>query len=201
MDGESCAVYVIWCRLAGGAYVGSTRQPGLRYRGHLRLLERGCHPNQGLQEAFDTHGAAGLEFQIVERPPVGELGECEREWFRRLSARDGLRLYNRCEPGHRHAPGEVRVSDEFRVLVTGLKSLADRTRLRILGLVAIEERSVEELAVLLGVTPPTISWHLAQLKESGLVQMRVEGTTHLYRVNRQGLRRIDKLLGALQHWR
>lgn len=86
--------------------------------------------------------------------------------------------------------------DDLQTLLAILKTLADQTRLRILGLVTIEERSVEELAVLLDLKPPTISWHLARLKETDLVQMRAEGTTHLYRVNGKGLGRIHKLLGA-----
>lgn len=86
--------------------------------------------------------------------------------------------------------------DDLQTLLVYLKTLADETRLRILGLVATQRRSVEELAALLDLRPSTISWHLARLKEIGLVQMRAEGPTHLYRMNGRGLGRIHKLLGA-----
>ena len=86
--------------------------------------------------------------------------------------------------------------EELQTLLVYLKTLADEKRLRILGLVANQSRSVEELAALLDLTPPTVSWHLARLKELGLVQMRAEGTSHLYRMNGKGLGRIHKLLGA-----
>ena len=86
--------------------------------------------------------------------------------------------------------------DELQTLLAILKTLADETRLRILGLVANQQRNVEELAALLHLRPSTVSWHLARLKEIDLVQMRAEGTTHLYRVNGKGLGRIHKLLGA-----
>ena len=67
------------------------------------------------------------------------------------------------------------------------KALADESRLRIVGLLADRERSVEELAERLEVTPPTISHHLNKLKEIGLVKMEARGTTHLYRLDTKAL--------------
>jgi DNA-binding transcriptional ArsR family regulator len=77
-----------------------------------------------------------------------------------------------------------------------LKALADQTRLRMLGLLASRERGVEELAAALGVRAPTVSHHLSLLKELELVEMRAEGTTHLYRLNTRGLGRMNKLLAT-----
>ena len=68
-----------------------------------------------------------------------------------------------------------------------LKALADESRLAILGLVARRERSVSELAALLAVKAPTVSHHLAKLKEARLVGMRSAGTTHYYRLDTTGL--------------
>lgn len=70
--------------------------------------------------------------------------------------------------------------DDLAILVRFLKALADETRLRMLGLLVVRERSVEELAVLLDLKAPTVSHHLARLKDLALVQMRAEGNTHLY---------------------
>src|SRR5688500_18896500 len=72
------------------------------------------------------------------------------------------------------------------------KALADESRLRIVGLLAERERSVEELAERLGVTPPTVSHHLNRLKEIGLVQMEAQGTTHLYRLDTKTLNGFKK---------
>jgi predicted transcriptional regulator len=91
---------------------------------------------------------------------------------------------------------EAAPSDDLRTLLLYLKTLADQTRLRILGLLAAERRSVEELATLLDLKPSTVSWHLARLKEIGLVEMRAQGNTHVYRMNGKGLGRINKLLAA-----
>jgi hypothetical protein len=82
--------------------------------------------------------------------------------------------------------------DELALLVRFLKALADETRLRLLGLLAARERSVEELAALLGVKAPTISHHLAKLKELSLVRMRAEGNTHLYALNPETLRTLNR---------
>jgi len=89
-------------------------------------------------------------------------------------------------------------SSELQTLLRYLKTLADQTRLRILGLLANQPRSVDELAALLDLRPATVSWHLAKLKELELVQMRAEGNTHIYRLNGKGLGRINTLLGSPQ---
>src|SRR6516162_10065825 len=86
---------------------------------------------------------------------------------------------------------ETTPSDDLQTLLVYLQ-----TRLRILGLLAAERRSVEELAALLDLKPSTVSWHLARLKEIGLVEMRAQGNTHIYRMNSKGLGRINRLLAA-----
>lgn len=50
------------------------------------------------------------------------------------------------------------------------KCLADRSRLQILKSLAIEDMYVERLAERLGLTPPTISFHLKKLSEAGAVR-------------------------------
>lgn len=62
-----------------------------------------------------------------------------------------------------------------------LKALADETRLRILGLLAQHgELNVSDLAHFLGLRDPTVSHHLAALRDTGLVSVREEGTAHFY---------------------
>ncbi len=74
------------------------------------------------------------------------------------------------------------------------KALADESRLRIIGLLAAQERSVDELAAHLRLKAPTISHHLATLRDVGLVTMRAEGTTHLYRFLPDRLRELNREL-------
>ena len=83
---------------------------------------------------------------------------------------------------------------EVERIVQFLKAIADRTRLRLLGFIAEEERSVEELACLLSVKEPTVSHHLNKLKELELVTMRREENSHLYRLNQKRLSGVLKEL-------
>lgn len=82
--------------------------------------------------------------------------------------------------------------EEFQTLLQFFKVLADETRLKMIGILAGRECSVEELAATLGVREPTVSHHLAKLKTLGLVRMRPEGTTHLYRLDAEALRAANK---------
>lgn len=82
--------------------------------------------------------------------------------------------------------------EEFQALLRFFKALGDESRLKILGLLANKECSVEELAALLGVKEPTVSHHLAKLKEIQLVSMRAEGNTHLYSLDTNALRAMNK---------
>lgn len=84
--------------------------------------------------------------------------------------------------------------EEFQTLLQFFKVLADETRLKIVGILAGRECSVEELAAMLGVREPTVSHHLTKLKTLGLVRMRSEGTTHLYRLDAEALRAANKEL-------
>jgi DNA-binding transcriptional ArsR family regulator len=83
-------------------------------------------------------------------------------------------------------------NEQFQILLRFLKALADESRLKILGILANQECSVEELAVLLQLKEPTVSHHLAKLKELNLVTMRPEGNTRLYQLNNQALQSIGQ---------
>jgi predicted transcriptional regulator len=82
--------------------------------------------------------------------------------------------------------------EALRVVLQFFRALADASRLRLLGVLAERECSVEELASLLGLKSPTVSHHLGKLKELGLVRMRQEGTTHLYALDEAALRALSR---------
>ena len=63
------------------------------------------------------------------------------------------------------------------------KALADRTRLRILGLLGRNEVCVCHLHDSLDLPQPTVSRHLAYLRRSGLVAARRDGVWMHYRVS------------------
>lgn len=72
-------------------------------------------------------------------------------------------------------------------LVTFFKALADKNRLKIVGLLAEKPYSVEELATLLELKPPTISHHLAKLVEAGLVSSHTESYYNVYQLDQPAL--------------
>jgi ArsR family transcriptional regulator len=63
------------------------------------------------------------------------------------------------------------------------KALADETRQKIMNLCCCEWISVNDIVQQLNVTQPTVSHHLAVLREAGLVEVREEGRQTFYRLN------------------
>jgi predicted transcriptional regulator len=81
---------------------------------------------------------------------------------------------------------------DFNTFLQFFKALANQSRLKLVGAIAQQERSVEELASILELKEPTISHHLGKLKELQLVQMRAEGNTHYYRLDLNALQTMQK---------
>ena len=71
-------------------------------------------------------------------------------------------------------------SEEPVEMLDVFKALAHESRLKLLGLVAQREHSVQELATRVELKEPTVSHHLALLKKVGLVTRRPDGNTHWY---------------------
>jgi ArsR family transcriptional regulator len=67
-------------------------------------------------------------------------------------------------------------------LETLCKALADRTRLRILGLLTSGEVCVCHIHESLGLPQPTVSRHLAYLRRAGVVEARRDGLWVHYRL-------------------
>lgn len=95
---------------------------------------------------------------------------------------------------HIEAPSPA--PDPAADLLGFFKALADANRLRLVGLLAARERSVGELAALLGVREPTVSHHLAILRGAGLVALRADGNTHWYRLEPARLHVLSRELSS-----
>jgi ArsR family transcriptional regulator, arsenate/arsenite/antimonite-responsive transcriptional repressor len=65
------------------------------------------------------------------------------------------------------------------------KALADETRQKIMQICCCAELSVGEIVEKLNVTQPTVSHHLAVLREAGLVKVREEGKQTFYSLNQE----------------
>ena len=88
------------------------------------------------------------------------------------------------------------MDESFDTLLAFFKALADANRLKLIGLLAQKESSVEELAAMLDVNPSTVSHHLAKLAEIKLVSARAEGYYSIYRLETDHLEHMAKQLLA-----
>lgn len=77
-------------------------------------------------------------------------------------------------------------------MLTILKALADPTRLRLLGILACGEFTVQDLTLILAMGQSRISRHLRILTDAGMVSVKRQGTWGYY-----GLRRGNVLFEAL----
>ena len=82
--------------------------------------------------------------------------------------------------------------EQFDVLLQFFKVLGNESRLKILGLLANDERSVGELAALLELREPTVSHHLSTMKTLGIVDVEANGNVRMYRLNSSFLENMNK---------
>jgi predicted transcriptional regulator len=79
-------------------------------------------------------------------------------------------------------------------LLLFFKALADANRLKILGLLAQEELTVEQLSEMLDLRPSTVSHHLSKLSEAGLVSARASSYYNIYQLENAKLEAMAKQL-------
>jgi predicted transcriptional regulator len=78
-------------------------------------------------------------------------------------------------------------------LVAFFKALADANRLKIVGLLARQPYSVEQLAAILNLRPSTVSHHLSKLAEVGLVSARANSYYNIYQLEEAALQKTRLL--------
>lgn len=83
-------------------------------------------------------------------------------------------------------------NEQFDMLLQFFKTLGNESRLKILGLLANQEWSVSEMAQFLDLKEPTVSHHLAVMKEMGLVKVRAQGNTRIYWLDTKFLESMSK---------
>jgi DNA-binding transcriptional ArsR family regulator len=76
------------------------------------------------------------------------------------------------------------------IMLQFCKAMADESRLKIVGLLSTAEHNVQQLALMLELKEPTVSHHLAILKQLDLVTLRADGNFRWYRLN-------DEVLGPI----
>ena len=78
-------------------------------------------------------------------------------------------------------------------LVAFFKALADANRLKIVGLLAQQPYSVEQLAAILHLRPSTVSHHLSKLAKVGLVSAKAESYYNVYQLDEEVLQKTRLL--------
>jgi hypothetical protein len=81
-------------------------------------------------------------------------------------------------------------------LLVFFKALADANRLKIVGLLARQEYTVEQLAGMLGLGASTVSHHLSRLSEAGLVSATARSYYNYYHLETKKLEEMAQQLLA-----
>jgi predicted transcriptional regulator len=81
-------------------------------------------------------------------------------------------------------------------LLSFFKALADANRLKIVGLLATQALTVEQLAEMLELHPSTVSHHLSRLSKVGLVSAKAEGYYSVYQLETKTLEDMARRLLA-----
>jgi hypothetical protein len=90
--------------------------------------------------------------------------------------------------------------DRTEYLLEFFKVLADEKRLQIVGLLARQSYSVEEMAAILNLSSATVSHHLSRLVKAELVQAAVDQHYHVYSLRLDALRNRAQQLLSRETW-
>jgi len=91
------------------------------------------------------------------------------------------------------------MTEQNAELVYVFKALADSSRLKLVGLLAQQPYTVEQLAAMLGLKPSTVSHHLSKLAEVGLVSARAEGYYSVYQLEKDALAASMQRIFSSEH--
>jgi ArsR family transcriptional regulator len=90
---------------------------------------------------------------------------------------------------------------DYKLQAEVCKALSHPARLQVLGLVSKRERTVDELAKMIGVGQPNLSMHLAALRHRRLVVPRRDGMNVYYKASHEKIAYacslIQEILGDL----
>lgn len=106
------------------------------------------------------------------------------------------RLYVMFEPGFRKESGteEEQVSEVYSLF----EGLGDKTRLQMIELIAeSKEMFAQQIVNQLGMKQSTVSRHLNQLHQSGIVNIRQDGITKYFSINKNGFRKVNNFLDRI----
>jgi predicted transcriptional regulator len=89
---------------------------------------------------------------------------------------------------------DIEMDETVSGLLEFFKALSDANRLKIIGLLAQGDYTVEQMAEMLGVRPSTVSHHLTKLSMAGLVSARSESYYNIYHLETSVLETMSQRL-------
>lgn len=86
-DLERSGIYCIYCIITNKFYIGSAINFKMRWRVHTNELNRNCHRNKILQNAWNKYWSCNFAFYIVEYcEPIKEILETREQWWIDISS-------------------------------------------------------------------------------------------------------------------
>jgi DNA-binding transcriptional ArsR family regulator len=79
-------------------------------------------------------------------------------------------------------------------------ALSDPTRLRIVELLGVGERSAGAIGAQFPISAPAVSQHLKALRDSGLVRVRVDGQRRVYSLDPEGFAEMERWLARMRRF-
>lgn len=74
-------IYEILNTVSGDRYIGQASNFTKRWSRHRRMLQRGNHDNQHLQNAWNKYGECAFSFRVVERCEKAVITAAEQRWM------------------------------------------------------------------------------------------------------------------------
>lgn len=102
---KKTGIYRIYNTKTDKSYVGQAIDIEVRWNGHKRELEEGCHYNVLLQRDWDKYGKSSFEFSILTECNPVELNVLEKLY---------MDLYNCTNAGYNVAEGNKKISKKYR---------------------------------------------------------------------------------------
>lgn len=102
---KKTGIYRIYNTKTDKSYVGQAIDIEVRWNGHKRELEEGCHHNVLLQRDWDKYGKSSFEFSILTECNPVELNVLEKLY---------MDLYNCTNTGYNVAEGNRKISKKYK---------------------------------------------------------------------------------------
>lgn len=100
---NTSGVYAIWNAVSGKCYIGSSKNVRKRLRAHVRMMERGTHPNPKMQTAWAKYGPSHFMCDVFEFVRPESLLEREQWWFDTMKPSLNILRFADSRKGHKQS--------------------------------------------------------------------------------------------------